>query len=170
MPPTTITTITQTNSTTYADEVGIQIGLPRLPGETSEAYVKRLNTATRVDTSQDYIGLLNEITLQLGLNIGYLISLASALPGWQANTAYLVGAYILDSNGNVQQVTAIAGTGTTGGTVPAWATGTGVTTIDNPGADQITWTNQGPDILTVNIALNGIVITDTITLNTQTIP
>src|SRR5271156_3024434 len=122
MPPTTITTITQTNSTTYADEVGIQIGLPRLPGETSEAYVKRLNTATRVDTSQDYIGLLNEITLQLGLNIGYLISLASALSPWMSAKAFLVGTFILDSNGNVQQVTAIAGMGETNSTVPVWNT------------------------------------------------
>src|SRR5271157_4348365 len=77
MAPTTITTITQTNSTTYADEVGVLIGLSRLPGETSEAYVKRLNNATRIDTSQDYVGLLNEITLQLGLGIGYVISLTS---------------------------------------------------------------------------------------------
>lgn len=170
MPPTTITTITQTNSTTYADEVGIQIGLPRLPGETSDAYVKRLNTATRVDTSQDYIGLLNEITLQLGLNIGYVISLVSAIQTWQPTTDYLVGAFVLDSNGNVEQVTAIAGMGQSGFTAPAWNTTVDGTTVDDAGANQITWTNMGPDIITVNIALNGIVITDTITQNTQTVP
>src|SRR5208283_2074090 len=34
---TQISTITQTNSTTYADETGILIGLSRLPGESSEA-------------------------------------------------------------------------------------------------------------------------------------
>lgn len=73
----TITTITQTNSTTYADEVGVLIGLSRLPGETSESYVKRLKTATRVDTSQDYIGLLNELIIQLGLNITQSIQLVS---------------------------------------------------------------------------------------------
>jgi hypothetical protein len=106
MAPTTITTITQTNSTTYADEVGVLIGLSRLPGETSEAYVKRLNNATRIDTSQDYVGLLNELTLQLGLSIGNVISLTS-----------------------------VSG---------------------NP--------------LRVDIALNGIVLTDTILLTTQTIP
>jgi hypothetical protein len=72
-----VNTITQTNSTTYADELGVLIGLSRLPGETSESYVKRLKTATRVDTSQDYVGLLNEITLQLGLSVRKLISLTS---------------------------------------------------------------------------------------------
>jgi hypothetical protein len=77
MAPTTLTTITETNSTTYADELGIQIGLTRLPGESSESYMKRLKLATRIDTSQDYIGLLNELTLQLGLSTGKLISLAS---------------------------------------------------------------------------------------------
>lgn len=75
--PTNITLITETNSTTYADEVGILIGLSRLPGETSESYVKRLKTATRVDTSQDYVGLLNELTLQLGLSVSKVIGLTS---------------------------------------------------------------------------------------------
>lgn len=98
--------ITETNSTTYADEVGVLVGLSRLPGESSEAYVKRLKTATRVDTSQDYVGLLNELTLQLGLNINKLISL----------------------------------------------------------------TSRTGNILNVDIALTGIVLTDTITQATQTVP
>jgi hypothetical protein len=106
MAPTPLTTITQINSTTYADELGVQIGLTRLPGETSESYMKRLKLATRIDTSQDYIGLLNELTLQLGLTTSNLISLAS-----------------------------VSG---------------------NP--------------LLVNIALTGIVLTDTVLLTTQTIP
>lgn len=75
--PTILTTVTQVNSTSYCDELGVLVGLPRLVGETAEAYIKRLKLATRVDTSQDYIGLLNEITLQLGLQSQLLISLAS---------------------------------------------------------------------------------------------
>lgn len=78
--PTTLTTIVETNSTTYVDELGVLIGLSRLPGETSEQYLKRLKTATRIDTSQSYIGLLNEITLRLGLQISRVISLNSVNP------------------------------------------------------------------------------------------
>lgn len=77
MAPTTLTTITPINSTSYCDELGVLIGLTRLVGESSEAYIKRLKLATRIDTGQDYIGLLNEITLQLGLSSRLLISLAS---------------------------------------------------------------------------------------------
>lgn len=101
-----IHTVTQTNSTTYADELGVLIGLSRLPGESSEGYVKRLKTATRVDTGQDYVGLLNELTLQLGLKVSKLISL----------------------------------------------------------------TSRSGNSLTVVVALTGVVLSDTITLATQTIP
>jgi len=97
MPPTVITTITETNSTTYADEIGILVGLSRLPGESSEDYVKRLKTATRVDTSQDYVGLLNEITLQLGLNISKLISLASVTGNSLTVDIALTGVILTDT-------------------------------------------------------------------------
>lgn len=89
--------ITPTNSTTYADEVGVLIGLSRLPGEDSEAYVKRLKTATRVDTSQDYVGLLNELTLQLGLKISKLISLASVTSNKLTVTSDLTGIVLTDT-------------------------------------------------------------------------
>lgn len=75
--PIVVNVVTETNSTTYADELGVLIGLSRLPGEDAESYVKRLKTATKVDTSQDYVGLLNEITLQLGLSVSNMISLTS---------------------------------------------------------------------------------------------
>jgi hypothetical protein len=101
-----VTTIIQTNSTSYCDELGVLIGLSRLPGESSDSYIKRLKTATRIDVGQDYVGLLNELTLQLGLSISKLISL----------------------------------------------------------------TSRTGNSLTVEVALTGIVITDTLTLATQTIP
>lgn len=94
---TTLNTITQTNSTTYVDELGVLIGLSRLPGETSEAYLKRLKTATRVDTSQDYIGLLNELTLQLGLAVSKLISLASISGNSLTVTSDLTGIILTDT-------------------------------------------------------------------------
>src|SRR5665213_261170 len=97
MAPTTLTTITQTNSTTYADELGVSIGLTRLVGEDSESYIKRLKLATRIDTSQDYIGLLNEISLQLGLTTSPLISLSSVSHNPLLVTVALTGIVLTDS-------------------------------------------------------------------------
>ena len=94
---TTLTTITQINSTTYADELGVQIGLPRLIGETAEAYIKRLKLATRIDTGVDYRGLLNEITLQLGLNSEKLISLTSVSGNSLNISANLAGIILTDT-------------------------------------------------------------------------
>jgi hypothetical protein len=42
----------------------------------------------------------------------------------------------------VFEVTAIAGTGTTGAAEPAWNTTVGGTTVDNAGANQVTWTTR----------------------------
>jgi hypothetical protein len=97
MAPTTLTTITQTNSTTYADELGVSIGLTRLVGEDSESYIKRLKLATRIDTSQDYVGLLNEISLQLGLTTSPLISLTSLTGNSLTVTVALTGIVLTDT-------------------------------------------------------------------------
>ncbi len=59
-------------------------------------------------------------------------------PGtWTATTAQTVGALIVDSNGNVQQVTTA---GTTAASQPTWNTVIGGTTSDGT----VTWTNRGP--------------------------
>jgi hypothetical protein len=47
--------------------------------------------------------------------------------GWQENTFYANNEVVVDSNGNLQQVTTA---GTTGSTVPTWATTDGSTTTD----------------------------------------
>jgi hypothetical protein len=65
----------QVNSTTYVDVVGLQLGLPRLLGETSEAYLKRLQYAARFTRTAPYQGLLNEISLALGVEPAQYISL-----------------------------------------------------------------------------------------------
>lgn len=52
---------------------------------------------------------------------------------WAANTTYALGAQIVDSNGNIQQVTTA---GTTGGTVPVWATS------GNTADGTVVWTFQ----------------------------
>jgi phage major head subunit gpT-like protein len=54
-------------------------------------------------------------------------------PQWNASTKYPVGTFILDSNGNTQQVTTA---GTSGSTAPSWATVVPNTTSDNT----VTWT------------------------------
>lgn len=62
----------------------------------------------------------------------------SIYPAWQANTWYAPTAFaIVDSNGNIQQLTTA---GTTGGAAPAWNAATGGTTNDNT----CVWTNLGP--------------------------
>lgn len=62
-----ITELATTNSTTYADLVGLQVGLDRLQGESASDYVKRLEVATHLRREHPYEGALNEINLQLGM-------------------------------------------------------------------------------------------------------
>jgi hypothetical protein len=62
---------------------------------------------------------------------------ANALhPNWTANTGEAVGNIVVDSNGNLQRVSAITGDARTAGSAPAWSTALGTTTIDN----HVTWT------------------------------
>jgi uncharacterized repeat protein (TIGR01451 family) len=62
---------------------------------------------------------------------------------WAASSAYAVGTRIVDSNGNIEQVVSIAGTGTSGTTAPTWNTTLGGQTTDHAGANQIVWQNGG---------------------------
>lgn len=55
---------------------------------------------------------------------------------WQGNHTYTVNTVIVDSNGNVQRVTAVSGAGTSGGSTPTWAATVGGITVDN----EVTWT------------------------------
>ena len=58
---------------------------------------------------------------------------------WKASTKYPLNSAILDPNGNMEQVTAIAADTTSGATQPMWPTTSGTTTVDN----HVTWTNRG---------------------------
>lgn len=63
---------------------------------------------------------------------------------WSPSTAYQVGDTVLDANGNIQLVDVLAGGSSVSGLVaPTWSTAFGGVTIDNPGANQITWSNYG---------------------------
>lgn len=66
---------------------------------------------------------------------------------WAAGTAYALGTYIqptavggVGCRPYLYQATAIAGGGTSAGAEPTWPALVGTTVIDNPGANQITWT------------------------------
>lgn len=63
---TTINQIQLSNATTYVDLLGLQLGLTRLPGETANTYLKRLEAAARLIREHPYEGALNEMSLQLG--------------------------------------------------------------------------------------------------------
>jgi flagellar hook protein FlgE len=62
---------------------------------------------------------------------------------WPSGTAVTVGTTILDSNGDLERVTSVSGTGSTGAAAPTWNTTVGGTTTDNSGANQVVWTNLG---------------------------
>lgn len=70
-----ITQIQEVNSTTYADTIGLQFGLPRLLGETATQYVKRLEFAANLTRTAPYPGALNNINLSLGLEPAPYINL-----------------------------------------------------------------------------------------------
>ena len=61
-----ITRLQATNSTTYADLIGLQMGLPRLSGETAISYIQRISAASHLVRTHAYEGAVNEINLQLG--------------------------------------------------------------------------------------------------------
>lgn len=56
----------QSNSTTYSDELGLLLGLERLPAEKASTYVRRLAAATQLRRDHPYEGSVNEINIQLG--------------------------------------------------------------------------------------------------------
>lgn len=70
-----ITEIQQTNSTTYADLLGLQLGLSRILGETADQYLKRLEFAANLIRTAPYAGAVNEINLRLGVKPSSYISL-----------------------------------------------------------------------------------------------
>lgn len=83
---------------------------------------------------------------------------------WIAGHVYNLADQIIDSNGNLQTVTAVSGAHTSQTpTHPIWSI-TGGTTIDNPGPDQITWTEtawaQLDHTLPSNVYLSTLTIAD----------
>lgn len=65
--PSSITDLQQVNSVSYADVVGLSLGLERLGGETTTAFVQRMQRAARSRRDHSYQGAINDISLSLGL-------------------------------------------------------------------------------------------------------
>lgn len=91
-----ITQIQQVNSTTYADLLGLQVGLDRLQGESAETYLKRLEFAVALTRKHPYEGALNEINLQLGLEPMTYINVA--IPANTTITISIAGVVIPEQN------------------------------------------------------------------------
>jgi hypothetical protein len=73
---TIINEVQESNSTTYIDILGVLLGLSRLPSETSQSFYDRLMRATKSNRTHQYIGLINELSLQLGLNLHLAVQLS----------------------------------------------------------------------------------------------
>lgn len=75
---------------------------------------------------------------------------------WAAATRYAVGDIVQPTVGSLlrYQVSAIAGTGTSGAAEPVWPTIIGGTVVDNEGANQITWSCIHPSSLKCRPQLN----------------
>ncbi len=83
---------------------------------------------------------------------------------WKPDTSYVnpnqpngLGLILVDSNGNLQMVTAITGDGTSGHgpSEPTWSVASGGVTTDN----HVTWTNISPAVSSVEIVSNVLTVT-----------
>lgn len=68
------------NSVSYADVVGLQLGLQRLPGETTDAFLDRLYQAANNVRDHSLAGTINQIALELGLLVSAGITITSFDP------------------------------------------------------------------------------------------
>jgi hypothetical protein len=73
---------------------------------------------------------------------------------WVASHRYSRGAEILDPNGNIELVTAVAGNDDSGSSIPTFNGTVGGTTTDGTAPNTVTWTNLGP-IATNAMAASG---------------
>lgn len=85
------------------------------------------------DSSVQVWGLAAPTTAPTVSNLSYG---PSTYDTWTASTFYSPSGVLIDTNGNIQQLTT---DGTTGATVPTWATLLNITTIDGTAV----WTNRG---------------------------
>src|ERR1035438_1954460 len=73
----TTTQIQRVNSLTYADVAGLNVGLTRMQGEDSVAFLERCYLATTCRQDSTYEGEQDQVWLQLGLTQWAGISVSS---------------------------------------------------------------------------------------------
>jgi len=90
-----------------------------------------------------YLSVVNDGNINPTISDRSLGAWVASKGTWVTATVYPLGSVIADQNGNAEIVTAISGTGTSGGTEPTWPTAPLTTVVDNSGANQITWMMLG---------------------------
>jgi phage tail sheath protein FI len=96
----------------------------------------------------------------------------SLLSAWSPSTVYAVGDEIVDSNGNLEVVTAVSGAATSGAATPSWPTKIGTTTTDGT----VTWTLTGSQGLAVSlssvmqVSMNGVALSPNLNFTGITAP
>ncbi len=103
----------------------------------------------------------NALTFPALNDIGVFLASDFGGSDWIAATVYPVGSIVRPTTDNFHayMATAIAGTGTSAGAEPVWPTYPGAITLDNPGANQITWTCMLPGgLYPYSVAVNSVSI------------
>lgn len=136
--PATVTVTYINGVNPYADANPHQAGFVRL---TDNSGLAPGNTDSRLSDARDPLpASVFDVSvaplIQTGTN-------STSLPAWSGTTAFTVGTQIVDSNGNIETVVATLGTGTSGASAPTWNPSLGGQTVDNAGANQVTWVNGG---------------------------
>lgn len=123
----------------YADGNPNQAGFVRL---TDNSGLAPGNTDSRLSDQRTPLDLsVTDTKVKNLISSGFN---STSLPGWIANHVYSVASQIVDSNGNVETVVSVAGTGTSQTPLaPTWNLSLGGQTIDNAGANQVVWVNGG---------------------------
>src|SRR5262249_29799837 len=109
-------------------------------------------TATATSTSPGPVAwpapAIGTITADNGVNWKlFPTGTGLVFPAWNPNQFYLLGAQIIDPNGNLQKVTT---QGTSGPNPPGWATSIGSTTTEASGT--VVWTLVSPSRLHLDLA------------------
>jgi hypothetical protein len=73
----TSNTIQQVNSNSYADLLGLYVGLPRFLGESNNVYLQRLYEFSGYSEDITLVGVLDQINIALGLQLTQSISITS---------------------------------------------------------------------------------------------
>ncbi len=79
--------ITPYNSTTYVDLLGILVGLRRLTGESAATFMERIRTAAAANRGVNYLGVLNELSIELNLPLTKAIHIEDDTGAFEASVS-----------------------------------------------------------------------------------